>query len=144
VPTGFVDRHLLLILEALDPQGQPLSPVKGTPLLPHLAGKTYAGRAGRLYAKQLRDFDGRLPVPFWRARPETLDTRLSPGKDDVSTYRFGGRADRVRVRLVYRRFWEETVQTKGWPDDTLVVKQLEIPMDRERTYQQAARRASGD
>jgi hypothetical protein len=28
---------------------------------------------------------------------------------------------RVRVRVVYRRFWQETVRSKGWPDSDLVV-----------------------
>jgi hypothetical protein len=121
VPTGFVDRHLLLILDAVDPHSKPVPPESGTAVLPKLAGTSHAGHAGRLYAKQTRDYEGRQPVPFWRARPETVDTRLVPGQSDSSVYRFPGSADRVRVRLVYRRFWEETTKTKGWPDDTLIL-----------------------
>ena len=29
--------------------------------------------------------------------------------------------DQMGVRLLYRRFWQETVEAKGWPDDTLTV-----------------------
>ncbi len=45
VPTGFIDRHLILAIEAFDQDGRPLSPASG-PLLPEAAGDL-AGRPGR-------------------------------------------------------------------------------------------------
>jgi len=116
-----VDRHLLLVLDALGKDDQRIPPADDTPLLPPLAGKSYAGSAGRLYAKQLTDFDGHQPVPFWRARPEMEDTRLRPDTVDQATYQFGAGVERVRVLLLYRRFWEETAEAKGWPDNEIVV-----------------------
>jgi hypothetical protein len=118
VPTGFVDRNLLLVVEALGADGKPLAARSG-PTLPRVAGKGSAGLPGRLYAKVLKDFDGHSPAPFWRADPEVVDTRLVPGQADASVYTFPPGADRVRVRLLYRRFWHEVTEAKGWPDDEI-------------------------
>ncbi len=114
VPTGFIDRNLVLVVEGLDRAGKALPLVSG-PVLPGLAGKGYAGRAGRLFAKQLADEDRRHPLPFWRAHVRPVDTRLVPGRADESEYLFPIEADRVRVRLLYRRFWPEVAEVKGWP-----------------------------
>jgi hypothetical protein len=34
---------------------------------------------------------------------------------------FGPAAERVRVRLLYRRFWPEVADGKGWPDNEVRV-----------------------
>jgi hypothetical protein len=116
LPTGFVDRNLVLVVEAFDAAGRTLMPTGG-PLV--------AGKAGRLYAKQLRDFDGHAPVPFWRARPEVEDTRLRPGGTDRAAWRFATQVTRAHVRLLYRRFWPSVVEAKHWPDrDTVVADNL--------------------
>jgi Cytochrome c554 and c-prime len=127
VPTGFADRNLVLIVEAFDPNGRDVPLLAGR-LLPPGAGKRFAGRPGRLYAKQLRDFDGRWPVPFWRAQPEVDDRRLIPGQADHSSYRFPAGPSRVQVRLVYRRFWEEVAILKDWPDNEIEVADHVIPV----------------
>jgi hypothetical protein len=121
VPTGFVDRNIVLALEAFDQDGKPLVPTTGQRLLPQIAGKGFAGLAGRLYAKRLKDFDGHEPVPFWRADPQFSDERLVPSKPDEFAVRYAGQVRNVRVRLVHRRFWPEVATIKNWPDDSLVV-----------------------
>lgn len=110
VPTGFVDRNLVLVVEAFDASNKPLSPISG-PRLPAVAGRS---GAGRLYAKQLRDFDGNVPAPFWRADPNVIDTRLKPGEPDVSRYLFDRKTAHIRARLLYRRFWPEVAESKRW------------------------------
>src|SRR5262249_43072377 len=77
VPTGFVDRHLLLAAEASTTSGELLQ-LRSGPLLPARAGLGWAGLAGRIYGKQLRGLGGAELAPFWRADPEFLDTRLRP------------------------------------------------------------------
>ncbi len=119
VPTGFVDRHLVLVLEAFDVVGKAM-PVKDGGVLPAAAGEL-AGLAGKLYAKRLTDFEGRSPVPFWRADPAVTDTRLLPGQPDRAAWTFGAEAAEVRVRLLYRRFWDATARAKDWPDNEVVV-----------------------
>jgi hypothetical protein len=120
VPTGFVDRHLLLIVEARQPSGKVVE-CRAGPVLPAVAGRALAGKPGKLYAKLLRDFDGHSPVPFWRADPAVSDTRLLPGQPDRLAFVFPERKATVHVRLLYRRFWKETVEDKGWPEEDLEV-----------------------
>jgi len=130
VPTGFVDRNLLLVVEAIGPDGKPVPPSQG-PTIPAFMGREWLGKAGKLYAKRLIDFDGNSPVPFWRAKPEVVDTRLIPGQADALQWRFPPGANRFRVRLIYRRFWPETVKIKGWPQDDIVLSDLEFPPRKE-------------
>jgi hypothetical protein len=120
VPTGFADRHLVLVVDGLTADGREV-PARVAPLLPPVAGKDLAGRAGRLYAKVLRDFEGHSPAPFWRADPDVTDTRLLPGRTDRVDVTFPPEVERVRVRLLYRRSWPEVAETKGWPDNEILV-----------------------
>jgi hypothetical protein len=119
VPTGFIDRNLVLVVQALDRAGQAVA-VRDGPRLPERAGKSVAGLAGWIYARQLLDRRGR-PLPFWAADDDPLDTRLHPGRPDRHEFTFGAAAERVRVRLLYRRFWPEVAESRGWPDNELVV-----------------------
>jgi hypothetical protein len=120
VPTGFVDRHLLLVVEGLDETGKPMKLRQG-PVLAAVAGPELKGRPGKLYAKLLKDFDGRSPAPFWRADPDLVDTRLYPGRADRLVFTFPPGLRRLHVRLLYRHFWQEVVRAKGWPDKDVVI-----------------------
>src|SRR5262249_5346920 len=93
VPTGFIDRNLMLLVEGFDEKGKPVSPREG-PLLPAAAGKQLASQPGRLYAKILRDEDGRSPAPFWGAAGEPVDTRLAPDSSDRIHWVFPVQAQR--------------------------------------------------
>jgi hypothetical protein len=128
VPTGFVDRNLVLVVEAVDATGKSLRPSDG-PLLPAVAGKSEHGKAGRLYAKQLKDFGGNSPAPFWRADPDVTDTRLEPGKPDAATWRFPGNAKEIRVRILHRRFWPEVAEAKGWGDNEVLISQKSVVVE---------------
>ena len=109
VPTGFIDRNLVLLVEALDAQGAAVLPTAG-PTLPPVSGEGIEGKSGRLYAKLLLAKDGKNPEPFWKTEAEPIDTRLVPGKPDRSEYTFAKAATRLRVRLIYRRFWPQVAQ----------------------------------
>jgi len=60
-------------------------------------------------------------VPFWRALPDPVDTRLRPDRADVRRFVFASATSRVRVRVLHRRFWAETARAKRWPDRDLDV-----------------------
>ncbi|MCE9533827.1 MAG: hypothetical protein K8T89_22275 [Planctomycetes bacterium] len=125
IPTGFIDRQVILFVEAY--AGDKLVKAERGPLLPDFLGSQEAGRPGRLYAKVLKDGDGVSPAPFWRADPATLrDTRLRPGETDRLAYRFPPGADRIRVRIVHRRFWKTVADEKRWPSDEQLVEEREI------------------
>lgn len=117
LPTGFVDRHLVLVVEGQTSEGRTV-PLRAGPKLPALAGEELAGRPGRLYARVLRDFEGRSPVPFWLAAPDPPpDTRLLPGKVEEDVFDFPATLTRLRLRVLYRRFWPEVARAKHWPAD---------------------------
>jgi Cytochrome c554 and c-prime len=120
VPTGLPDRNLVLVVEAFDASGKPLQPIAG-PTLPALAGPDVHNKAGKLFAKVLKDWEGKSPAPFWRAAPEFDDTRLQPGQTERVSFSFPPEAVTVKARLVYRKFWPEVTKLKGWPDDAWVV-----------------------
>lgn len=121
IPTGLPDRHLILVVEGFTGDGARLAADKGSAVLSNLAGDELAGLSGVIFAKQLRGLDGSTPVPFWRARPEFVDSRLEPGKSQMSDFLFSGELRTLRVRLSYRRFWEDVRKQKGWPDDSVTV-----------------------
>ncbi|HEV3143652.1 MAG TPA: multiheme c-type cytochrome [Gemmataceae bacterium] len=119
VPTGFIDRHLVLVVIARDDTGKEVPPVEG-PRLPELAGEV-RGQPGRLYAKILKDFAGHSPVPFWRADTRPEDSRLLPGQTETSTWLFPASTRKVEARLLYRKFWTEVAAAKGWPENEMEV-----------------------
>jgi len=125
LPTGFVDRHLVLVVEGRTFDGRTV-PLRAGSKLPALAGQELAGKPGRLYARVLRDFDGRSPVPFWLASPDPpLDTRLVPGKVEQELFDFPKTLSSLSLRVLYRRFWPAVAREKRWPeDDILVLEQM--------------------
>lgn len=120
VPTGFIDRHLILVVEGRDARGQRCV-VSAGPTLDAASGAALAGQAGRVYGRRLRQGDDPLPAPFWRRGVEETDTRLSPEVPDVAEYRFPATVTAVRLRLIHRRFWATTATDKGWPMDDLII-----------------------
>src|SRR5439155_2150284 len=64
VPTGFIDRQVMLIVDAMDPAGRSLALQQGA-VLPPRAGAEFAGKPGLIYAKQHLGGAAR-PLPFWR------------------------------------------------------------------------------
>ena len=121
LPTGFVDRHLVLIVEGRTFDGQTVT-VREGPKLPALAGQELAGKPGRLYARVLRDFEGHSPVPFWLASPDPLlDTRLVPGKVEEELFDYPKTLNSLSLRVLYRRFWPVVAREKHWPEDEILV-----------------------
>lgn len=119
LPTGFIDRHLVLAVEPLTAAGVALDVISG-PKLPAAAGAELAGRPGRLFAKLLSDAEGR-PAPFWRTSLTLDDTRLAPEKPETYRFVLPDNAASIRVRLLYRRFWPEVANSKNWPSDEIVI-----------------------
>ena len=88
VPTDAPMRRVMLVVEALDANGQPL-PLQQGPTLPDWTGD-YAGRAGKGFARILKDnWTGEMPTSaFWRQTTVVEDTRLFPFKTDTTDYVF--------------------------------------------------------
>jgi len=120
VPTGFIDRQLILSIEGVGQTGRQVEATSG-PLLSPLAGLG-ENRAGLFFAKQLEDLDGQAPVPFWKPCRIRADTRLKPGEPAEASWTFPAEGlAGVRIRLIYRRFHAEVQQAKAWPDDAICI-----------------------
>jgi hypothetical protein len=128
VPTGFIDRHLLMVVDAYDRAGAVVPLIDG-PRLPAVAGK-WAGAAGYLYGKLLQDDTGKAPLPFWLPGSTMTDSRLSPATPDRRAFLFGAPAARVEVRLWYRRFWQQVADARGWTDNDVLVHQRAVKAER--------------
>lgn len=126
VPTGFIDRHLVLRVEASDAAGRAARQLAG-PTLPTFAGPNNAGVPGRLFGRVLADPAGQSPAPFWRPGVvEVEDSRLRPGEPIEMRFEFESppdepRIEQLRVRLEYRRFWEQVVRAKQWDSPPIIV-----------------------
>jgi hypothetical protein len=129
VPTGFIDRHLLLAVRALDEKGNEIEPQDG-PLLSHVAGEPLAGKGGLLFAKLLTGIDGKTPSPFWKPIASVNDTRLRPQTPQIGTWKFPKKTKSVEVKLIYRRFWREVAKAKRWEDDDVLVFQRELRLQK--------------
>jgi hypothetical protein len=124
IPTDAPMRSVMLIIEARDSGGAPLTLREG-PVLPDWAGG-FAGQPGRGYARILKDnWTGQTPATaFWRATTEVLDTRLKPLSADVSRYTFAnpaGQPARITIKLVWRRAFESLARQKGWTDPDIIM-----------------------
>ncbi len=127
VPTGFIDRHLILVVEALDGAFRPVRPEVG-PTLPAAAGKELQDKPGWLYAKLLHAPKSAGPVPFWRPDHAINDTRLSPEQRDWLHWIFPADVAMVKISVIYRPFWQEVAQSKSWGNLDNVVRQETVPV----------------
>ena len=137
LPTGIDIRNMLVLVDAFDANGQPLSNVTArSSILPHWAGtgtgpEDVAGRPGKGYAKILSrsadEFDdpNELRVEFVEAECLLSDNRIEALESDTSSYvyrlpaaRTGSRGTgpvKFVARLVYRRAWADFTERLGLP-----------------------------
>jgi hypothetical protein len=131
-------RQVLLVVEVRREAGFPLPLLEG-PRLPPWAGeggspdKGYlAGIPGKGYAKILTDgvservFDS-------EATAIASDNRILPLASDETTYRFdlGGYVGsvEVRARAVYRKWWKDLQDERGFPDSDFTMVQKSVVLE---------------
>ena len=125
IPTDAPIRSMILVVEALDSNGEPLPLLEG-PVNPAYSGN-YGGMPGKTFAKVLRDdWTGEFPTgAYWRPVTIVEDTRLAAFATDTTTYTFDapqGEAITVNVRLVFRRAFADLAQQKGWNDPDILME----------------------
>jgi hypothetical protein len=131
VPTDAPMRSVILVVEALDANGQPLTLREGA-VNPDYSGDL-GGLPGKTFAKILQDnWTGEMPTSaFWRPVTLVEDTRLAAMTTDSTTYTFDAPAAgdiTVSVRLIYRRGFYELMKQKGWTDPDIVMEETTIPV----------------
>jgi hypothetical protein len=133
IPTDSPIRSLILVVEALDENGNVLSLTEG-PVNPAFSGD-FGGLPGKTFAKILKDgWTGEIPTgAYWRPVSIVEDTRLAALATDVTRYSFAAStngAATIRVRLLFRRAFQSLAQSKGWTDPDILMAEDVIEVDR--------------
>jgi hypothetical protein len=140
LPTDSPLRQMLLLIDAVQANGRPLTLVDG-PTLPNWAGigdpadGYYAGHAGSAYARVLQElWTETAPTgAYWNPTRELSDTRLEAFASDTTRYEFAAPDAalpvQVEIRLLFRRAYIELADQKGWPVDDLLMEQASLRVD---------------
>ena len=131
IPTDSPIRSLILVVEALDENGNVLSLTQG-PVNPAYSGD-FGGLPGKTFAKILKDeWTGETPTgAYWRPVSLVEDTRLAALATDVTRYSFAAPANvgaTIKVRLLFRRAFQLLAEQKGWNDADIVMEEVTIPV----------------
>jgi hypothetical protein len=140
VPTDSPLRHLILLVQAADADGNALRQVGG-PTLPEWCGignparGYYAGLPGKAYAKVLME-EWTFVSPtgaYWNPTRLISDNRIAAFQTDAGEYLFAapneGRVT-VKVTLLFRRAFKRLMDQKGWDTPDIVMEQEEIVLNR--------------
>lgn len=146
-PAGSPMRNMILLVNATDKDGKPLSMIEGEKV-PVWGGTgdvekgNYAGLPGKGFAKVLmgllpypdgkrkRGFRRIYPAPYWRPTNLYYDNRIAADKSDTSTYLFLFKETMagpisIDTRLIYRRSY------KNWLDEMgLEIPDIELARNR--------------
>jgi len=142
VPTDFPGRHLIMLVQARDADGNLLTQLEG-PTVPEWGGigdpteGYYAGLPGKAFAKVLQELWTEISpsVAYWNPTRIVSDNRLAAFATDASTYAFAAPDEgevTVEVTLLSRRAFAELMDQKGWDVPDMIMEQqvLRIPLDR--------------
>jgi hypothetical protein len=139
VPTDTPLRHLILLVEASDAQGNPLALISG-PVLPEWCGQGdpeagyYAGLPGTAYARILQElWTGIYPSgAYWNPTRVLSDNRLAAFATDSTSYVFALPTDggpvTIKATLLFRRAFIELMDQKGWDVPDIIMEQQDIQL----------------
>jgi hypothetical protein len=130
IPTDNPWRHMILLVEARDANGNLLTLKSGSTLpawcgVGDYASGYYAYMPGKAYAKVLREmWTNVVPaVSYWRHTTVDSDTRLAALASDSTRYVFYtlGAGSTVTVKLIYRRAYIDMMAQKKWTSPDIVM-----------------------
>lgn len=141
VPTDSPLRHLILLVQVTDGEGQALSQLDG-PKVPEWGGVGdpsqgyYAGLPGKAFAKVLEELWTEVSPTgaYWNPTRVLSDNRIPAMATDTSLYTFAapetGTAY-VEVTLLFRRAFIELMDQKGWdaPDIVMAQQSIEVTFE---------------
>jgi hypothetical protein len=138
IPTDSPLRHMILLVEVTDPNGEPLIQTDG-PIVPEWGGigdpkeGYYAGVPGKAYAKILQELWTEIMPSgaYWNPTRIVSDNRLAAFESDTSSYSFileSGDEVTVRVRLLFRRAFIEMMDQKTWDVPDILMEKITLPV----------------
>jgi hypothetical protein len=136
VPTDSPLRHLILLVQATDGDGQALSQLDG-PRVPEWGGVGdpgrgyYAGLPGKAFAKVLEELWTEVSPTgaYWNPTRVLSDNRIPALATDASRYTFAAPDEgpvQVEITLLFRRAFIELMDQKGWDSPDIVMAQQSI------------------
>jgi len=139
IPTDSPLRHLILIVNATDADGNSLTQLDG-PTVPEWGGVGepaygyYASLPGKGFAKVLEElWTGISPSgAYWNPTRVLSDNRLAAFATDTSTYTFDAQTEseiNVKVVLLFRRAFKELTDQKDWEVPDIVMEQKKIEVE---------------
>lgn len=131
IPTDSPLRHLILVVETRDEQGNMLEQTTGT-TLPEWCGEGdpaegyFAGMPGEVYAKILKEYwtEKEPTGSYWMQTRVVRDNRIRAMETAISEFRFSIRQSarvNVSVKLIYRRAFIELSDQKGWENKDILL-----------------------
>lgn len=142
VPTDFPARHLILLVQAIDADGNLLTQLDG-PTVPEWGGVGdpaegyYAGLPGKGFAKVLEELWTEVSPTgaYWNPTRVVGDNRIAAFATDTSTYAFAAPGEgeiTIEVTLLFRRAFIELMDQKGWEVPDIVMEHecitIELPL----------------
>jgi hypothetical protein len=130
VPTDYPGRNMILIISAVDEQGNVLAQENG-PVVASWGGAE-AGMPGKAFAKILRDVaTGESPVVnYWNQTLIESDNRIPALDSDTSSYRFrlSPKSSEVTIEAVLflRRAFQDVMNAKGWTVPDMIMEEARI------------------
>jgi hypothetical protein len=136
VPTDSPLRQMILLVRAIDEQGQALT-LRAGPTVPewggagHPAQGYYAGLPGKGFAKILMELWTEISPSgaYWNPTRIVSDNRIAAFESDTSTYTFSAPLDgkvNVKCTLLFRRAFQELMDQKGWETRDVIMEQVMI------------------
>jgi hypothetical protein len=131
IPGDSPSRNMILLIDCVNEKGDNLKFIAGQTVprwggAGKRSGAYYAGEPGKGFAKILEDSAGHSPAPDWKAAGIVSDNRIAPFEKDISYYYFRAPAEasniKVRTKLVYRRFFKETMKEKGFALNDIIME----------------------
>jgi hypothetical protein len=136
LPTDFPGRHLILLVQAQDTDGNSLAQLEG-PTVPEWGGigdpsqGYYAGLPGKAFAKVLEELwtETSPSAAYWNPTRIVSDNRLAAFATDSSIYTFAAPEQgvvHVEVTLLLRRAFLELMDQKGWDVPDMIMEQQKV------------------
>jgi nitrate/TMAO reductase-like tetraheme cytochrome c subunit len=136
IPTDSPLRHLILLVQAKDDEGNSLMQLNG-PTLPNWCGKGdihagyYAGLPGITYAKILKEYwtETEPTASYWKQTQIIHDNRIKAFEIAKSNYTFSKPAagsTLIDIKLIFRRAFIELMDQKGWDTKDIVIAEAKI------------------
>ena len=136
IPTDSPLRHLILVVEVFDANGQRLAQIGGSVVedcagIGDPANGYYAGLSGKVYAKILEDLWTEISPSgsYWNPTRIISDNRIAAMQTDSSRYDFSAPnhgSITLKINLIFRRAFIEMMDQKGWDVPDIIIAEETI------------------